>query len=211
MNSTKKYKNLITTSLCICFGSILYALSTVLFIFPGSLLLGGTSGISVILESVLPFSPGTILVAINFLLIVLAFILLGKDMAVKTLVGSILTTVFVGLFERLFTFQHPLIPNPYLSAMIGAVIIAVASGILFYVDSSSGGTDIIALIVRKYSKINIGKALLLTDILIVLIGGGFAGLTILLSSTIGLLIKTLGIDSVITIIRRAKDRKKAYL
>ena len=202
-----QHKNLITTSLCICFGSILYALSTVLFIFPNSLLLGGTSGISVILESILPFSPGTILVAINFLLIFLAFILLGKDMAVKTLVGSILTTVFVGLFERLFTFQNPLIPNKYLSAIIGAVIIAIASGILFYVNSSSGGTDILALIVRKFSRIQIGKALLLTDILIVLIGGGFAGLTILLSSTIGLLTKTLGIDFVIAMIRRFRDGK----
>ena len=61
----------------IILGSILYAVATVAFIFPHSLLLGGTSGISVILNAYIPFSPGTILMVINFLLIVAAFIILG--------------------------------------------------------------------------------------------------------------------------------------
>jgi uncharacterized membrane-anchored protein YitT (DUF2179 family) len=188
----------------ILIGSILYALSTVTFIFPIGLLLGGTSGISVILTSFLPFSPGIILMIINFALIVLAFLVLGKGMAVKTLVGSVLTTAFVGFFEGLIDPARPLIQNPYISAILGAVIIAVASGIMFYVDSSSGGTDIIALIVKKFSGIKIGKALLITDVLIVLVGGFLSGITVLFSSTIGLLIKTLGIDLVIYLIRRIK-------
>ena len=82
-------------------GSVLYAASTVLFIFPHSLLLGGTSGISVILESFLPFSAGSILMMINFSLLILAFLILGKGMAVKTLIGSTLTTLFIGIFEKL--------------------------------------------------------------------------------------------------------------
>ena len=95
---------LLKDGLLILSGSILYALSTVLFIFPKALLLGGTSGISVILERFLPFSPGIILMVINFLLIAVAFVILGKEMAAKTLVGSVLTTVFVGLFEKIFSF-----------------------------------------------------------------------------------------------------------
>ena len=184
----------------ILLGSVLYALSTVIFIFPLGLLLGGTSGISVILTSFLPFSPGIILMIINLSLILLAFLVLGKGMAVKTLIGSVLTTAFVGLFEGLT--DPTRILNPYLSAVLGAVIIAVASGIMFYVDSSSGGTDIIALIVKKFSGIQIGKALLITDVLIVLVGGFLSGVTVLISSTIGLLIKTLGIDLVIYLIRK---------
>ena len=188
--------------LFILIGSILYALSTVTFIFPIGLLLGGTSGISVILTSFLPFSPGIILMIINFSLIVLAFLVLGKGMAVKTLIGSVLTTAFVGLFERVINPARPLIQNPYISAIVGAVIIAVASGIMFYVDSSSGGTDIVALIVKKFSGIKIGRALLITDVLIVLVGGFLSGITLLISSTIGLLIKTLGIDLVIFLIKK---------
>ena len=194
--------------LLIVLGSILYALSTVLFIFPVGLLLGGTSGISVIMEAFIPFSPGTILVVINFSLIILAFVTLGKDMALKTLVGSVLTTAFVAVFEKIFVFREPIVQNVYASAVIGAVIIAVASGILFYVDSSSGGTDIIALIVRKFSDIHIGKALLITDILIVLIGGALSGTSILISSFAGLLIKTLGIDLVILFIQKLKNKRK---
>ena len=70
--------------LLILLGSFLYAVSTLLFIFPHSLLLGGTSGISVILEAFLPFSPGSILMVINSFLIVLAFLLLGKEMLAGT-------------------------------------------------------------------------------------------------------------------------------
>ena len=77
---------------------------------------------------------------------------------------------------------------------------------MFFVDSSSGGTDIIALIVKKFSGIQIGKALLITDILIVLIGGWFLGITLLISSVVGLLIKTLGIDFVISIIKKFRSK-----
>ena len=183
-------------------GSILYAIATVAFIFPHSLLLGGTSGISVILNSYIPFSPGSILVIINFLLIIAAFIILGKEMAVKTLVGSALTTIFVGVFEKWLPYGTMLISNIYLSSLSGAAIIALASGIMFYVKSSSGGTDIIALIVQKYSKMNIGRALLITDFLIVIVGGLLSGYTILISSFIGLIVKTFGIDFVIGFIKR---------
>lgn len=188
----------------IVIGSVIYALATVLFIFPESLLLGGTSGISVILDAYLPFSPGTILVIINFLLLVAAFVVLGKEMAIKTFVGSALTTIFVGAFEKVFANTDVLISNIYVSAFVGAALIAIASGVMFYVKSSSGGTDIIALIVKKFSNIKIGKALLVTDVLIVIVGGLLLGFPILIASVIGLLVKTLGIDVVIGVIERKR-------
>ena len=200
-------KHLLKEFLLIFLGSIIYALSTVLFIFPHSLLLGGTSGISVVLSRFLTFSPGIILTIINLTLVVLAFLILGKDMAVKTLVGSILTTVFIGVLEKPLFLEVPLVSNICLSTIVGATLIAIASGIMFYVDSSSGGTDIIALIVKKFSNIKIGKALLITDVLIVLVGGVLSGLTIFLSSFLGLLIKTLGIDLVISIISKGLKKK----
>ena len=189
-------------------GSLLYAVSTNLFIFPSGVIIGGTSGISVILTYVLDFSPGTIITVINIALILLAFLLLGKDMAIKTLVGSVLTTVFIGGLEKPLTLSSPLIESKLLSALVGAAIIAIASGIMFYVDSSSGGTDIIALIVKKYSRIKIGKALLVTDILIVLGGGLLSGFEILVIFTAGFLVKVLGIDLVILIIEKFLKKKE---
>lgn len=189
-------------------GSLLYAVSTNLFIFPSGVIIGGTSGISVILTYVLDFSPGTIITVINIALILLAFLLLGKDMAIKTLVGSVLTTIFIGGLEKPLALPSPLIESKLLSALVGAAIIAVASGIMFYVDSSSGGTDIIALIVKKYSRIKIGKALLVTDILIVLGGGLLSGFEILVIFTAGFLVKVLGIDLVILIIEKFLKNKE---
>ena len=189
-------------------GSLLYAVSTNLFIFPSGVIIGGTSGISVILTYVLDFSPGTIITVINIALILLAFLLLGKDMAIKTLVGSVLTTIFIGGLEKPLALSSPLIGNKLISALVGAAIIAIASGIMFYVDSSSGGTDIIALIVKKYSRIKIGKALLVTDILIVLGGGLLSGFRILVIFTAGFLVKVLGIDLVIQIIEKSLKNKE---
>ena len=143
---------------------------------------------------------------INSFLIILAFILLGREMGIKTLVGSVLTTVFIGVMELLMDCESVIISNPYLSAAIGAGIIAVASGIMFYVDSSSGGTDVIALIIKKYSNIKIGKALLVTDVLIVIAGGMISGFSVFFCSFMGLLIKTLGIDLVIAMIKKRHVR-----
>ena len=185
----------------IALGSILYAVGTVFFIFPHALLLGGTSGISVILNRYVPFSPGVILAAINVLLMILAFVLLGRGVAIATFVGSMLTTFGITLLERLEP-SSPLIPNIYVSAAVGSAIIALASGVMFYVDSSSGGTDIVALIVRKYSRMNIGRALFVSDVLIVLAGGLILGPALLFPSFLGFLIKVLGIDLVIALIRK---------
>ena len=204
----KTDKKLFLEYLLILIGSAVYALSTVIFIFPHSLLLGGTSGVSVILNSFISFSPGKILVAINILLIILAFIFLGKSMAIKTLVGSLLTTVFVGAFEELFAFSEPLVGSMLLSSVIGASLIALASGIMFYVDSSSGGTDIIALIIKKFSSLQIGKALLVTDVLIVIVGGALSGFGLFLCSFVGFLIKTLGIDAIISVIKKTFSERE---
>jgi len=190
-------KEILKTALWIFFGCLFYALGTCLFIFPLGLLLGGTSGIAVILNAFLPVSSGTILMIINFALLVLALVILGREMALKTLLGSALTTVMIGAFETLFAPIVPLCDSLLMGAVLGAGMICVGGAMLFYVDASSGGTDIAALIVRKYLKADIGKCLLLTDVLIVLLGGILSGWTIGLCSFLGLLIKTLGIDFVI--------------
>ena len=118
--------------------------------------------------------------------------------------GSTLTTLFVGVAEKVFMSVNILVPGMLLSVIAGAVIIAIASGIMFYVDASSGGTDIIALIIKKYFKINVGKALLITDFLIVVVGGVISGISLAICSLVGLLIKTLGIDFVISVIKKLK-------
>ena len=195
-------KKHVVTYLLIALGSFLYAVGTVLFVFPGGILLGGTGGISVILERWLPFAPGAIMAVINVLLVAIAYLFLGREMAIRTVVGSLLTALFISGGEYILALEANVIQNPYISAAVGASIVALASGILFYVDSNSGGTDIIALILKKYVKVQIGTALLITDLVIVIIGGILAGWTIGIASAIGFLVKVLGINLVIALIRR---------
>lgn len=189
----------------ITLGSAVYAAATQLFIFSNDLFLGGTSGVSVILSHFFPeFSSGEILMIINITLMILALVILGRGMAVKTFLGSTLTTCFIGLLDRYVPAGVVLIPDPLLSAVVGASIVAAGSALLFLVDSSSGGTDIIALIIQKYSSIHIGKALLAADVLIVVVGAWISPPMIAVSSVVGLLIKTFGIDWIIGWIRNRK-------
>ena len=144
---------------------------------------------------------------INVVLVGIAYIFLGRDMAIKTVVGSLLTALFISGGEYLLALDSPIISIPYLAAPIGAAIIAIASGILFYVDSNSGGTDIVALILKKYVRVNIGTALLITDMLIVIVGGILSGWTVGIASAIGFLVKVFGINLVISIIRKVMLKK----
>ena len=194
----------------ILFGSFIYGIGTVFFIFPASISLGGTGGIAVVLSRFLPLSAGNFSVIMNSSLIVIAFFVLGKSMAVKNFIGSALTTVFIGVLELGSDPETPIFENPLIMAVIGAVIIAVASAILFFVGSSSGGTDIIALIVQKYFRINIGRALLITDFVIVIAGGIMAGLFVGICSFVGFLIKTLGIDFIIGVITKKLKKFQTY-
>lgn len=208
MNS--KLKTTAIEYFIILLGSLLYAFATVFFIFPPSLFLGGTTGISVILTAFWAQSPGFIFTIINVLLLLLALIILGRTMALKTFVGSTLTTIFIAVLEKAFPLEKAPVPHSPISAVIGAAIIACASAMMFYVDSSSGGTDIIALIIKKFSSIQIGRALLLTDILIVIVGGIVSGWLIAFSSFIGLLVKTLGIDFIIRQIKRYSKKEDTH-
>ena len=201
-HNKQDYKTAALKALFLVLGSLLYGVGTAAFLYPHSLLLGGTTGISVILNAFLPFSPAAILAVINYGLLFLALLLLGKEAALKNLAGSVLTTSTIGFFSTVFTAENRLIASPFVSAVVGAAIIALAGALMFYVGASSGGTDIVALILKKYSSLPEGRALLLTDILIVIIGGILSGPVIGISSFVGLLIKTFGIDFVIAQIRR---------
>ena len=189
-------------------GGLVYGFGVHFFVFSGDVVLGGTGGISVILEKFIPFSPNEIITAINLLLLVLAFVFLGRKMGVRNLVGSLATTVAIYLFGAIFPSPTPLVPNILLSGALGALIIALASALLFAADGSSGGTDIVALIVRRFSGMNIGRALFVTDILIVIVGGILLGAYAALCSAVAFLIKVVGIELLTYLIKRKRKPER---
>jgi uncharacterized membrane-anchored protein YitT (DUF2179 family) len=157
-------------------------------------MLGGTGGVSVIISAIFGSSPAFIMLIINLSLLVVAFIFLGKSVGIKTLFGTVFVAVFSALLEKYCDFILPPIKNAVLSSFIGGVIVAVSSAGLFRLSASSGGTDIIALIINKYKKVQLGTALLITDIVIVLGGGIVLGLKVCLISALAFLTKVILID-----------------
>ncbi len=168
-----------------------------LFKFPNKFSFGGVTGFAVLLAAVMPVSPGTITFILNMALLVVGFLFLGKGFGTKTVYVSLLTSVGLSLAEKLFPLEAPLTAQPVLELVYAVVLPAFGSAILFNVGASGGGTDIIAMILKKYTKLNIGAALFFVDLGIVIAACMIFDAQIGLFSLCGLLAKSLVVDDVI--------------
>ena len=174
------------------------------FKFPNNFSFGGVTGIAIVLSKFLPGTPGNITLIINMVLLVLGFLFLGKGFGIKTAYVSILMSVSLNLAEVWFPMEKPLTSEPVLELIYAIVLPAFSSAIFFNIDASSGGTDIVAMILRKYTKLNIGSALFFSDLLIVLASCFVFDTQTGLFSLSGLLAKSLVVDNVIESINLCK-------
>ena len=159
-------------------GILLTAIGIHFFKTPNGFATGGVSGLSLILANALPFdiSQGTYMLAINVLLLIIGFIVLGKSCGILTCYCSLMISLENLLFENIFPTTNPTIfpfdgkltGEPLLELVYAVLLTGVGSAILFKFKASSGGTDIVALIFKKKTDINVGTALLYTDIFIAL-------------------------------------------
>ena len=174
------------------------------FKFPNNFSFGGVTGIAIVLSKFLPGTPGNITLMINIVLLSLGFILLGKGFGIKTAYVSILMSVGLSLAEVWFPMEKPLTTEPVLELIYAIVLPAFSSAIFFNMNASSGGTDIVAMILRKYTKLNIGSALFFSDMLIVILSCFVFDMQTGLFSLSGLLAKSLVVDNVIESINLCK-------
>lgn len=199
-------KKSLLTYLLITVCSVLYGAGVSLFIFPAGIVLGGTGGISVIICRCVPVSAGAVSTVLNGALIIVGFLVLGREMGVRTLWGAATTALFIYIIEIAFEGIMPLTLGPVASAVAGGTIIASATGLLFALGSSSGGTDVIALIVNKKLGASVGGGLLIADVITVTVGGILDG-RIAFASAIGFVIKFVGADFVVRFIKgRARSK-----
>lgn len=199
-----KIKQAITEYFILTVATMFLVVGVYVFKFPNDFSFGGVTGISVVLGAVMPISPGSINFVINMAFLVLGFIFLGKETGIKTVYVSVLTSVALSAAEKLFPMSGPLTNQPVLELIYAIVLPAASSAILFNVGASGGGTDIIAMILKKYTKLNIGTALFLVDVLIVLASCLVFDVQTGLFSLCGLLAKSLVVDGVIENINLCK-------
>ena len=188
-------KNLKEWSL-ITLGVAIMTVGIYFFKFPNHFSTGGVTGIAVVLGHYVPgLTPGTFVSIINMLLII-GFLVLGKSFGIRTAYASLLMSGLLQLLEILLPLEKPLTSQPLMELMFAVGLPAVGSALLFNLDASSGGTDIVAMILRKYTSLNIGIALLCSDTIITLAACVAFGMETGLFSVLGLIIKSLFIDVV---------------
>lgn len=167
------------------------------FKFPNHFSTGGVTGISIVLGHYIPaMTPATFVTVINVLLLLLGFAVFGKSFGLKTVYASMLMSATLELLEILVPLEAPLTRQPLVELMFAVGLPAVGSAILFNLGASSGGTDIVAMILRKYTSLNIGLALLCTDTIITVSACFAFGMETGLLSVLGLIIKGLFVDLV---------------
>lgn len=173
-------------------GCFLVALAFNLFMSPNNLVAGGVSGFSLILKHFFGLNPSTIISVANVFLIILSFLVLGKEKTKATILGSILFPIFVSLTEHLSTYINFKESEMILIAVFGGVLQGLGAGLIFRAGYSTGGTDILNMIVSKIFKISLGNSMFFTDGTIILIGAFVFGFNHLMYSLIILyLISTL--------------------
>ena len=167
------------------------------FKFPNHFAFGGITGFSIVVSELTHWSASDFTSIVNTLLLVVGFIFLGRGFGFKTFYATMVMSLSLSFLERVCPMSRPLTDEPILELMFAVFLPAVGTAILFNIGTSSGGTDILAMILKKHTSLNIGTVLMLVDIAAVASSFFIFGPETGLFSTIGLAAKSLVIDDVI--------------
>lgn len=176
-------------------GTLLTAVGSYFFKFPNNFSTGGVTGISVVMTHYFPgLSNGTIVSVINIALLIVGLLLLGKGFGFKTFYVTVAFSAMLKILEVIWPMTQPLTDQPFMELLLGVFLPSWGSALLFNIGSSTGGTDIIAMIVKKYFKCHIGRALLIVDFFITLLTFVAFGPETGLFSMVGLFIRSFAVD-----------------
>ena len=200
-------KELVREFLLMNLGTLLVSVGVYFFKFPNNFSMGGVSGMSILLGELVPaLSPSTYNTIINVLFLILGFLTLDKGFGARTVYASIVSALLIQLFDWLIPLSGPLTDQLMLELFFAVILPALGAAILFNIDASSGGTDIAAMILKKYTGMDVGRALLVSDVVIaaaaLFVFDAQAGLC----SLLGLALKSVLVDSAI----ESFNRRKAF-
>ncbi len=198
-------KKTIRSYFIMTFGTLMMACGIYFFKFPNNFSTGGVSALSILLAPIFPqFTPGQFMMFFNVVLLALGLLVFGREFTFKTVYCTVLLSAFTRVFEIALPMSEPFTEQKFLELIFAIIFTAGGSAILFNEGASSGGTDIVAMILQKYTKLNIGKALLCSDFLLaaaaVVIFDAETGFL----SVFGLIMKAFIVDDVIDSINLSK-------
>lgn len=168
----EKIKNIIVEILGTIVGSAIMAFGVASFLLPNQLSSGGFSGIATIIYYLLKIPMGTMIIVMNIPFFLFAVYKIGKRFFIKSLIGTISLSVFIDLIDK----YPPVTTDRFLASIYGGVIIGIGTAIILKVGSSTGGTELVANLIKTYNPyISISKYLTIIDIIIVTLNVIFLG------------------------------------
>ncbi|MBN8235991.1 YitT family protein [Halobacillus kuroshimensis] len=176
-------------------GALAVATNVHFFLSPNDLATGGVSGLSIVLNKVFPdLSLGMIMILLNIVLFIVGFIFLGFQFGVKTIYASFALSFMVWGLEAFFPMQEALSDDLLIQLIIGQIIAASGMALVFHQGASTGGTDILAMILNKFFSIEVGKGVLFSDIAIATSSIFLFGPTVGMYAFFGVILNGLVID-----------------
>lgn len=159
-------KKIIVEGLYIIVGCALMAMGTSLFLLPNQLSSGGFAGISTIIYYLFGLPLGTTMLILNIPLFIMAIIRVGKEVAIKGILGTIILSAFIDIFERF----NPLTQDRFLACIYGGILVGLGTAIVLKANASTGGTDLLSYIIRSFKpNYRAGNLIVIVDTAIVLL------------------------------------------
>ena len=189
-------------------GCFFVALAFNLFMSPNNLVAGGVSGFSLIIKNFFGIDSSVIISVCNIFLIILSYFILGKKVTKSNILGSILFPIFVKLTSHLSTYISFQQSEILLVAVFGGLLQGLGAGLIFRAGFSTGGTDILNMIISKIFKTSLGKSMIFTDGIIIVLGGLVFGFNKLMYSLLILYLISYMTDKVVLGI---SDSKAFYI
>ncbi len=183
---------------------MLMAAGTYFFKFPNNFSFGGVAGFSTVVSALTSLSASDFTSIANIVLLFFGFAFLGRDFGFKTVYATLVMSAGLWIFERFCPLTHTITDQPLLELLFAVFLPGIGSAVLFNIGASSGGTDIIAMILKKHTSLNIGTVLMLVDVAAVVSSFFVFGPETGLFSLVGLAAKSLVIDNVIESINLCK-------
>lgn len=163
--SNTKIKRVLQDYIIMTFGLFLFAMAWVLFIIPAEIAGGGISGVAAVVFYASKVPVSITYFVINIFLVLIAIKVLGANFGVKTIYCILVVTAIFALAQDVIT--EPLVDDMFLSSVLGGMMSGIGLGIVFSRGGSTGGTDIIAMIVNKYRNVSPGRVIMICDVVII--------------------------------------------
>lgn len=180
-----KTLNVIKDYLIITIGIFIAAVAVYFFLVPSGVTVGSASGFGVVLSYFIPLPLSVITFVINLVLLIVGFILIGKDFGIKTVYSSLSLSGFLAVFEVIFPNQGPIMGDQFVDMICYLFVIAVGQAILFKCNASSGGLDIVGKIINKFFRVELGKAISMAGICVALMSAFTSDIKSVVLSVLG--------------------------